>query len=144
MNEPKNIQEITQLSIGAKLRRLRKKAGLSIRQTTDLLREQYGYKISDKTLYSYETNTRSLNADLFLDLCQIYGCKSILETFTRAPLYQSHPNAEEWTTLQKLRGLEPYDRTILLTLLDLVQQKELRTSEQLQCVAESQEEGYQG
>lgn len=136
-------QEITQASIGAILRRLRKHAGLSIRQATAILREEYGRKLSDKTLYSYETNTRSLHADLFLDLCQLYGCNSILETFTGVFSYQNKPDVEEWTILQKLRSLEPHDRSILLAFLDLVQEKELRAAAQLQAVAEPPADAYQ-
>ena len=67
-------------SLGAVLKKLRKKKKLTAKETADKL-SSLGYEISEKTISGYETGIRMPNADVFMALCTIYDCKNILEMF---------------------------------------------------------------
>ena len=67
-------------TISQKLKELRKNTGISIRDVCAFLAEK-GYDVSEKTMYSYESGQRMLNADLFLLLCSFYNCEDILYEF---------------------------------------------------------------
>lgn len=57
------------------LRTNRNKLGWSAKKVVTELRD-YGFKISDKTLYGYESGDHQPDADLFLALCRVLGIDS--------------------------------------------------------------------
>lgn len=64
------------MNIGSILKAKRKEKGLTVREVIDQLRK-FNIKISDKTLYGWESGYRQPDADTFLILCQIYGVSSL-------------------------------------------------------------------
>jgi len=115
-----------QRSIGKTLRMLREQNGYSVLEATEKLKEQ-GIYISDKALYSYETGTRGITADVFLSFCIIYGCSDILETFTGVrpgqPDYTIN-NSREKTMLEHYRDLEPDHKDLIDTMVDKMRNQE--------------------
>ena len=68
------------MEMAAKLKELRMNKNLDSKDVLVLL-EKEGFEVSEEELLKYEENAESLDADLFLALCRIYGCKDIMETF---------------------------------------------------------------
>lgn len=68
------------MSIGEKLKSLRENNGMTRKEVADKLKE-FNIDISDKTLYGYESDRNSANADMFLALCKIYKCGNIMAAF---------------------------------------------------------------
>ena len=62
--------------VGFKLKRLREEKKYSAKYVVDLLKKN-GFEISDKTLYGYENGIRMPNADIFIELCKVYGLSLI-------------------------------------------------------------------
>lgn len=88
-----------QQSIGNKLRKLRNQNNLSVQDVAVLL-HKYGIYISTKALYSYETDTRSVEAPIFLALCMIYRCDNILKEFADCDYAVTVPSGEELRLLE--------------------------------------------
>lgn len=98
-------------------KRLRKESGKSI---PDVLEElsQMGINITTSALYNYENNTRAASADILLALCQIYGCRNILEEFANVEPDYSVPSDEEWKLISKFRALDERGRNNVLDTLE--------------------------
>lgn len=64
--------------IAGMLKELREHSKMSGSAVTDKLKE-YGFNISDKTLYGYEKGVSMPNADMFVSLCFIYNCTNPIE-----------------------------------------------------------------
>lgn len=111
--------------MGIILRRLRKAAGLSVQQTSNLLRTRFGRRANVTTLYSYENTAhpRMPNAGLFLELCQIYGCSSILETFAHVQFNHDTLTETEWELVRKFRSIDEKDQELLLSMLKLFEKR---------------------
>lgn len=67
--------------IGNRLRALRRKSGMSARETCMRLAREYDLKIQENTLVTYESERRIPNAEIFLALCNMYHCENILDYF---------------------------------------------------------------
>lgn len=88
------------------LREKRKASGLSVAEVLAKLKE-VDIHISDKTLYNWETGTRSPNADEFFQLCVIYGVKNLSdfkEENEKAPAPEGAGDEEEKVQMV-IRGL---------------------------------------
>lgn len=105
-------------SSGSVLRKLREKAGLSVKEVVEKLKD-YGQEISDKTLYSYESQKRAISGDMLLALCQIYKCNNILETFANIKEDYDIPDDDEWSVIETYRLLDPYGRETVKTIMEL-------------------------
>lgn len=105
--------------MGTKLKALRGKTSLSAKDVSLKLKE-LGFEISDKTLHGYEGGFRMPSADVFMALCEIYGCKNILETFKDIEIDYSIPSDSEWQMIEKYRALDSYGSD----LVDVVLNKE--------------------
>ena len=104
--------------IGTELKKLRENANLTIKDVIIKLKE-YNINISDKTLYGYESNNRSLTSDTFLALCSIYRCKNILEVFSDIEPDYSLISTEEQYIIDKYRILDSHGVNIINSILDL-------------------------
>lgn len=91
--------------IGKTLKALRENAGLTCREVAGKLIE-YGFEISDKTIYGYESGRSSANADMFLALCRVYKCNDILNTFGDISDSILFTN-KEWELVESYRALDP-------------------------------------
>ena len=108
--------------LGSKLKMLREAASLSAKDVTEKLKG-LGYEVSDKTIYGYESGKRMPNADIFMALCEIYNCKSILETFKNIQVDYSVPDDKEWSIIEKYRTLDTYGADLVDTVLDMEYQR---------------------
>lgn len=106
------------ISTGSVLRKLRENSGLSVKEVVERLKD-YGQDISDKTLYSYESQKRAVSGDMLLALCQIYKCKNILETFANIKTDYDIPDDDEWSVIELYRLLDPYGRDAVKTIMKL-------------------------
>ena len=109
-------------NIGATLKILRENSGLTRREVAERLVE-YGFDISDKTIYGYESGRSSTNADMFLALCKVYKCTDILNTFENTSSDVLFTNSE-WKLIEKYRVLDAHGKDMVDTVLD----KEYRRS----------------
>lgn len=109
-------------NIGDTLKRLREENGLTRKEVADKLKK-LGIDISDKTLYGYESGRNSANADMFLSLCKVYKCNSIMETFSETVEDILFTN-NEWEMVEKYRDLDPHGKE----MVDFTLQKEWERS----------------
>ena len=91
--------------IGKTLKALRENAGLTCREVAGKLID-YGFEISDKTIYGYDSGRSSANADMFLALCRVYKCNDILNTFGDISDSILFTN-KEWELVESYRDLDP-------------------------------------
>lgn len=104
-------------NLGTILKDLRDKCGYTGKEVSaELLK--YGYEISDKTIYNYEKGIRMPNADIFMELCHIYGCKNILETFCNVEIDKEIPDDREWGIIRKYRDLDEHGKELVDTVLE--------------------------
>ncbi len=103
-------------TIGTVLRELRKKKKMTVQEATAALAEK-GFVISCKSMYAYENDTREMNADPFIALCQIYDCDNVMETFADAAADDSLPTEEETKLLQDYRLLDRSGQETVLYIL---------------------------
>ena len=68
------------MKIGNTLRESRINAKMSVKQISDILTEQ-GYKASEKTIYSWESDNSKPDIEILMKLCDLYGIRDILKTF---------------------------------------------------------------
>ena len=103
--------------MGATLRELRERAGLTIKDVICELNKRE-ISISDKALYSYESGKRAASADMFLALCEIYKCNNILEVFSNIEVDYSVPDDTEWAIIEKYRDLDDHGRESVNIMLE--------------------------
>ncbi len=124
-------------TFGETLRSLREREKLSVKEVIEQLKK-YGLDITDKTLYSYESDKRAASADMLLALCQIYNCNNVLETFAGFDPDYSIPDDSEWELIEKYRSLDSSGKNTV----DAVIQQEIERSKEvlelLKCI-ENQE-----
>lgn len=108
---------MTEKTFGETLRSLRERENLSVKAVIKELKK-YNQDITDKTLYSYESDKRAASADMLLALCQIYNCSNILETFAGIAPDYSIPDDQEWKIIEKYRDLDSYGRDVVNIVLD--------------------------
>lgn len=68
------------MEIGSILRESRVNAKMSVEQVSKIL-TKYGYRASQKTVYSWENWNSRPDIEILMRLCDIYGIKDILKTF---------------------------------------------------------------
>lgn len=68
------------MEIGSILRESRVNAKMSVEQVSKIL-TKYGYRASQKTVYSWENGNSRPDIEILMRLCDIYGIKDILKTF---------------------------------------------------------------
>ncbi len=68
------------MEIGSILRESRVNAKMSVEQVSKILTE-YGYRASQKTVYSWENGNSRPDIEILMRLCDMYGIKDILKTF---------------------------------------------------------------
>ena len=94
------------------LKQLRKASGMTTAETTKELVE-YGFTISPKTLSGYESSLSTPNADMFMALCQVYGCDNPMRFFTGNPLEE-----DEQILLSKYSFLDDHGKTLVNLVLE--------------------------
>lgn len=72
--------DIAKKRIASKLKELRLKTGLSIKDVRELL-ENREIKVAENTLYGYENSVSTPTVNIFLALCDIYQVNNILSEF---------------------------------------------------------------
>lgn len=116
------------MKIGNKLRELREKSGLTVKDVINELR-RFDITISEKTLYGYESGKNSTNADMFLALCQIYNCKNVIGEFSDSADEILFTN-DEWNIIEKMRGIDGYGRETICMMLDREVERAKRLNEE--------------
>ena len=104
------------MKIGDKLKLLRENNKMTRKDVADKLKD-FGFDISDKTLYGYESGRNSANADMFLALCKIYKCNNIMETFSNSVDDVLFTNSE-WNIIEKYRSLDEHGKDVVDVVLD--------------------------
>ncbi len=104
------------MKIGNKLRELREKSNLTVKDVINELKK-FDITISEKTLYGYESGKNSTNADMFLALCQIYNCKNVIGEFSDSADEILFTN-DEWNIIEKIRKIDDYGRETIGMILD--------------------------
>lgn len=66
--------------IASELKSLRVSLGCPAKHVTEMLKT-YGFNISEKTLYGYESGLSMPNADIFIALCKVYECRNPMALF---------------------------------------------------------------
>lgn len=66
--------------IADRLREYRKERQLTTQDVSLYLKDK-GYQIEARSIYGYEDGSRKPNAEVFLHLCQLYGCADVLFEF---------------------------------------------------------------
>lgn len=103
-------------SIGLTLKKLREENNMTGKDAVEAL-TKYGINISDKTLYGYEKNRNSPNADMFIALCKVYRCTNILGTFDNGDMNILFTNSE-FRHIEKYRDLDHHGKDMVDTVLD--------------------------
>ncbi len=114
---------LSKSEIANKLKQLREKNGLSVKEVIQKLSSN-GIKISLKTLYAWESGRNQPDADTFMVLCDIYEVKNVMDTFgykkcpsPAASIPPEFPN-EEKRLLLHFRSLNSEGRQKLLSYSD--------------------------
>lgn len=66
--------------IGKTLKQNRNKAGISVKEISDLLTNK-GFKASESTIYSWENGNSQPTPSALLIMCKAYGISDVLGTF---------------------------------------------------------------
>ena len=99
---------------GDLIKQWRKNANLSVQQATELLNAK-GISISEKTLYGWESGRRQPDADVFLELCKIYGISSF-HGIEKSPAPESEADAGEKELVNNYRSMNAAGRESLVSL----------------------------
>lgn len=108
--------------LGEVLREYRSKAGLSVKEISELL-IQNGFKASEKTVYSWENNNSRPNPDAFLFLCEKYKINNVLDTFGYATetLREDKvlPTQSELDFIKKYQLISDHGREVIDAILNI-------------------------
>lgn len=106
------------VNVGDGLKARRKELNMSIKDTVNAL-TNYNIKISEKTLYSWESGHRQPDSDVFLILCKIYEIQNVLHYFGFLPKKTTGEFSKaEKELINKYRSLDEQGKFFILTMLD--------------------------
>ena len=110
--------------MGAKLKEMRKISGIKWNVLLSRLETEYGYKIAQSTIYGYENGHGSPDPNIFLALCDLYGCSDILNQFgisqnahptgygfDEIVLFEDEYSPENWEMIKNFIALIPTTKT---------------------------------
>lgn len=104
-----------------KLKNARQICGYTIKEATIKLRNA-GVKISEKTLYNWESGTRTPDADEFISICDAYGIKS----FDQFDGLIDEQTKKETSILMKFRLLDSRGKRVIESILDIEYEEMLK------------------
>lgn len=108
------------IDIGNKLRELREASGLSAKDVSFILENEYEIEMNHRTLFNYEKGRSSPDIIRFLSLCKIYGCRDVLYEFGYSKKkLQENPSYEDSIILEKYHSLSPEGKDIIHGALGL-------------------------
>lgn len=105
---------MTSIDIGNKLKELRESAGLSAKEVSYILQNEFEIEMNHRTLFNYEKGRSSPDITRFLSLCKIYGCRDVLYEFGYASKRISNMlSNEDSLILQKYHSLSPEKKEVI-------------------------------
>lgn len=108
------------IDIGNKLKELREASGLSAKEVSYILQNEYEIEMNHRTLFNYEKGRSSPDITRFLSLCKIYGCRDVLYEFGYSnKKLQENPSYEDSIVLEKYHALSPEGKEIIHGALGL-------------------------
>lgn len=108
------------IDIGNKLKELREASGLSAKEVSYILQNEYEIEMNHRTLFNYEKGRSSPDIIRFLSLCQIYGCRDVLYEFGYSTKrLHENPSYEDSIILEKYHALSPEGKDIIHGALGL-------------------------
>jgi len=123
------------IDIGNKLKELRESSGLSAKEVSYILQNEYEIEMNHRTLFNYEKGRSSPDITRFLSLCKIYGCRDVLYEFgySKNQLHET-VNFEDSVILEKYHSLSPEGKEIIhgalgLSKEELVKANNMKASE---------------
>ena len=111
--------------IGETLKKYRMKAGVSVKEISDILVSK-GFKAGESTIYSWENNNSQPTPGAMLAMCEVYGVENVLSAFGYKG-YNSdgsvYPSEEEQNLIEKYRSLDSYGKKVADAIIDLEYEK---------------------
>ncbi|WP_195540332.1 XRE family transcriptional regulator [Eubacterium maltosivorans] len=107
-------------NIGTVLREQRIKAGKSVKEVSDHLTSE-GFKASEKTIYSWESNNSQPTPGALLSMCKMYGVEDVLSTFGYNGYKEDgglRLTISEVDLIESYRSLDDYGRKTIDILLE--------------------------
>lgn len=98
---------ILKKSIGEILKEHRINANISVKQISEQLIAK-GFKASEKTIYSWESNNSHPTPDALLTMCKAYGITDVLSAFSNIETGYDKPSKSEWELIKKYRLLDKH------------------------------------
>ena len=106
--------------IGNKLKELREAAGLSAKDVSYILQNDYEIEMNHRTLFNYEKGRSSPDITRFLSLCKIYGCRDVLFEFGYSnKKLQQAISYEDSVILERYHSLSPEGKDMIHGALGL-------------------------
>ena len=106
--------------IGNKLKELREAAGLSAKDVSYILQNDYEIEMNHRTLFNYEKGRSSPDITRFLSLCKIYGCRDVLFEFGYSnKKLQQAISYEDAVILERYHSLSPEGKDMIHGALGL-------------------------
>ena len=88
------------------LKKYRKLNALSVNDVVVQLKEDYGVKVAEKTVYGWESNQAHPTSDVFIALCEIYKINNIPDVFSNTKESTGFPiTPEERLVIEKYRSM---------------------------------------
>lgn len=108
------------IEIGNKLKELRDASGLSAKEVSFILQNEYQIEMNHRTLFNYEKGRSSPDILRFLSLCKIYGCRDVLYEFGYSKTkLQTSINYQDSLILDRYHALSPEGKELIHGALGL-------------------------
>lgn len=113
--------------IGNKLKELREASGLSAKDVSCILKNDFAIEMNHRTLFNYEKGRSSPDITRFLSLCKIYGCRDVLFEFgySNKKLQQAISH-EDSIILEKYHALSPEGKDMINGALGLASREPVK------------------